>query len=251
MRALIADDEPVARKVLREELEVAAPEVTIVGEAEDGESALRQIQLFRPDIVFLDLQMPGMSGFDVIRSLDRRQMPVMIIVTAYDQHAIEAFNAGAVDYLLKPVSSERIIESVERVERILGKPGALAEHKSRLHDAIESITPAAPRKVVGRLGEEYFLLRPEEVLAFQADGDVVWIVTAKQRYLATMTLRSLQERLRGLPFQRVHRNALVNLSHIRKMAALSSQRWLLTLHNSQEFIVSKRQARAVRELLER
>lgn len=251
MRALIADDEPVARKVLREELEVAAPDLTIVGEAEDGESALRQIPLLRPDIVFLDLQMPGMSGFDVIRSLDRRQMPVMIIVTAYDQHAIQAFDAGAVDYLLKPVSAERLLESIGRAERILGKQGGLAEHASRLQRAMESIPSANPRKVVGRIGEEYFLLRPEEVLAFQADGDLVWIITAKQRYMATMTLRSLQERLRGLPFQRVHRNALVNLTHIRKMAALSSQRWLLTLHNNQEFIVSKRQARSVRELLER
>jgi DNA-binding LytR/AlgR family response regulator len=251
MRALIADDEPVARKVLREELEVAAPDLTIVGEAEDGQSALRQIQLLRPNVVFLDLQMPGMSGFDVIRSLDRRQMPVVIIVTAYDQHAIEAFNAGAVDYLLKPVSSERIRESIGRVERILGKQGGLAEHTSRLRSAIDSIPTASPRKLVGRIGEEYFLLRPEEVLAFQADGDIVWIVTAKQRYLATMTLRSLQEKLRGLPFQRVHRNALVNLTHIRKMAALSSQRWLLTLYNNQEFIVSKRQARSVRELLDR
>lgn len=251
MRALIADDEPVARKVLREELEAAAPDVTIAGEAEDGASALRQIQLLQPDVVFLDLQMPGMSGFDVIRNLDRTHMPVIIIVTAYNQHAIEAFNAGAVDYLLKPVSSERILESIKRVERILGKQGGRAEHTSQLQNAIESIPAAAPRKVVGRIGEEYFLLRPEEVLAFQADGDVVWIVTVKQRYLATMTLRSLQEKLRGLPFQRVHRNAIVNLTHIRKMAALSSQRWLLTLHNNQEFIVSKRQACSVRELLDR
>jgi two-component system, LytTR family, response regulator len=102
---------------------------------------------------------------------------------------------------------------------------------------------------VGRNGEEYFLLSPEEVLAFQAEGDVVWIFTSRRRYQATMTLKALQEKLRGLPFQRIHRSALVNVSHVRKMASLSSQRWLLTLHNSQEFIVSKRQARLVREML--
>lgn len=250
MRALIADDEPVARTVLREELEINAPNVAIVGEAEDGESALRQIQLLRPDVVFLDLQMPGMSGFDVIRALDRRSMPVMVVVTAYDQHAVEAFDVGAVDYLLKPVSSDRVLESIGRVQRILGTQTAREEQAIRLQTAVDTLPVAKVRKIVGRIGDEYFLLRPDEVLAFQAEGEIVWIITAKQRYEATMTLRALQERLRGLPFQRVHRNALVNVTHIRKMAALSSQRWLLTLHNNQEFIVSKRKAHTVRQLLE-
>jgi DNA-binding LytR/AlgR family response regulator len=249
MRALIVDDEPLARKVLREELEVVSPDLAIAGEAADGEAALAQIYALRPDIVFLDLQMPGLTGFDVIRNLDRGSMPVIIIVTAYDKHAIEAFEAGAVDYLLKPVNSTRLSESLQRAGRLLGKPAAIAEHAARLQDAAGAPGASSPRKIVGRVGEEYFLLRPEEVLAFQADGDVVWIVTAKQRFLATMTLKVLQDKLRGLPFQRVHRNALVNVTHIRKMAALSSQRWLLTLHNNQEFIVSKRQARTVREIL--
>jgi two-component system, LytTR family, response regulator len=249
MRALIVDDEPLARKVLREELEVVAPDLVIAGEAADGETALEQIHTLRPDVVFLDLQMPEMSGFDVVRALDPRTMPVIIIVTAYDKHAIEAFEAGAVDYLLKPVSSARLSEAVFRAERVVGRPSALAERSARLQEIASAAPATALRKIVGRIGEELFLLRPEEVLAFQANGDVVWIVTAKQRYLATMTLKALQEKLSGLPFQRVHRNALVNLAHIRKMAALSSQRWLLTLHNNQEFIVSKRQAKAVRELL--
>lgn len=249
MRALIVDDEPLARKVLREELEVVSPDVVIAGEASDGEAALAQIHALHPDMVFLDLQMPGLTGFDVIRSLDRGTLPVIIIVTAYDKHAIEAFDAGAVDYLLKPVNSTRLSESLQRAARLLGKPAAIAEHTARLQEVAAVPGMSSPRKIVGRIGEEYFLLRPEEVLAFQADGDVVWIVTAKQRFLATMTLRALQDKLRGLPFQRVHRNALVNLTHIRKMAALSSQRWLLTLHNNQEFIVSKRQASTVREIL--
>jgi DNA-binding LytR/AlgR family response regulator len=249
MRALIVDDEPLARKVLREELEVVSPDLAIAGEAADGEAALTQIHALRPDVVFLDLQMPGLTGFDVIRNLDRGTMPVIIIVTAFDKHAIEAFEAGAIDYLLKPVNSTRLAESLQRAARLMGKPAEIAEHATRLQEAAGVPAASSPRKIIGRIGEEYFLLRPEEVLAFQADGDVVWIITARQRLLATMTLRALQDKLRGLPFQRVHRNALVNLSHIRKMAALSSQRWLLTLHNNQEFIVSKRQARTVREIL--
>ena len=98
-------------------------------------------------------------------------------------------------------------------------------------------------------GDEYFLLTSDEVLAFQAEGDLVWIVTAKRKYLSTLSLRTLQEKLAGNSFQRVHRNALVNVNHVRKMSALSSQRWLLTMDNNQEFIVSKRQAKAVRGLL--
>ena len=106
------------------------------------------------------------------------------------------------------------------------------------------------RKVVGRAGAEYYLLDLDDVLAFQAEREIVWILTARQRYMATQTLRNVDERLRGSVFQRVHRNALVNVNHVRKMSPLSSQRWLLTLSNGQEFIVSKRQASAVRRMLQ-
>lgn len=247
MTALIVDDEPVARRVLREELE-SIGDVEIAGEAEDGAGAIEAISSLRPDLVFLDLQLPGLDGFGVIRSLTGGQMPVVIVVTAYDQYAIQAFDAGAIDYLLKPVSADRLQVALDRARRIIGKPREVAEHIAKLQEISPNQT-ALPRKIVGRAGEEYFLLTPDEVLAFQAEGDVVWIITAKRRYQATLTLRGLQARLQGLPFLRVHRNALINITHVRKMAALSSQRWLLTMHNNQEFIVSKRQAGAVRHLL--
>lgn len=247
MRALIVDDEPVARRVLREELELVA-DVEIAGEAENGPAALQQIQALQPELMFLDLQMPGLDGFGVIRAMSGGPLPVVIVVTAYDQFAIQAFDAGAVDYLLKPVGADRLAIALERARRIAGKPRLVAEHIAQLQEISPNQT-APPRKIVGRAGEEYFLLTPEEVLAFQAEGDVVWIVTAKRRYQATLTLRALQARLQGLPFLRIRRNALINISHVRKMAALSSQRWLLTMHNNQEFIVSKRQAGAVRHLL--
>jgi len=247
VRALIVDDEPVARRVLREELELM-PGVEVAGEAENGADALQAISNLHPDVMFLDLQMPGLDGFSVIRSLSGGPMPVVIVVTAYDQYAIQAFDAGAIDYLLKPVSAERLEVALERARRITGNPRRVAEHIAQLQE-ISPHQTALPRKIVGRAGEEYFLLTPEEVLAFQAEGDVVWIITTKRRYEATLTLRALQARLHGLPFLRIHRNALINITHVRKMAALSSSRWLLTMHNQQEFIVSKRQAGAVRHLL--
>ncbi|MCU1329153.1 MAG: response regulator receiver protein, partial [Bryobacterales bacterium] len=105
------------------------------------------------------------------------------------------------------------------------------------------------RKIMAKAGSEYILLAASEVYAFQAEGDLVWILTAKNKYLATQTLKTLEERLRNSSFRRIHRSALVNLDHVRKMSSLSSQRWLVTLNNRAEFIVSKRQASGIRELL--
>ncbi len=250
MRALIVDDEPVARKVLREELELL-DFVEIVGEADNGECALSKISSFRPDVVFLDIQMPVMGGFELLDRLNSGHLPAVIMVTAYDQHAIQAFEAGAVDYLLKPFSQQRLLQAIERAKRISRSPLEAAEGVAQLQ-ALSSVarqTSPGPRKIVGKLGEDYFLLSPDEVLAFQADGDTTWIITSKQRYVATQNLRAIEERLQNSAFRRIHRNALVNIEQIRKMSMITSQRWLVTLNNGQELIVSKRQARNVRDVL--
>lgn len=248
MKALIVDDEPIARGVLREELELL-PEIQVVGEAANGKEALQKIGKLKPDLVFLDLQMPVMSGFEVVRNLSGPALPVVVIVTAFDQHAIEAFEAGAVDYLLKPVSEQRLRRSVERARKVLGNPGQIAAEVDKIASLQPPGTPRN-RKVVGRAGEEYFVVDLDDVLAFQAERELVWIITAKQRFLATQSLRTIAERLDSEPqFQRVHRNAIVNMNHIRKMSALSSQRWLITLSNSLQIIVSKRQAHNIRNIL--
>lgn len=253
MRALIVDDEPLARRVLREEIE-AMTGIEVAGEAEDGQDALAQIATLQPDLVLLDIQMPGMTGFDVVRSFQGgERLPVFIFVTAFDQHAIQAFEAGAIDYLLKPVSQQRLERAVEKARRLARSAAENAETVARLQelgkpDESKEENKKA-RRIVGKHGRDYYLLAAEEVLAFQAEGELVWIITQKHKYLATQSLRAIQEKLEGLNFQRVHRNALVNLDHVRKMSALSSQRWLLTLSNQQEFTVSKRQAGAVESVL--
>jgi len=247
MRVLIVDDEPVARTVLREELAAIAG-VQIAGEADTGLEAVRLIAEQKPDLVLLDLQMPGMSGLEVLGQLRRlEQMPVVVIVTAYHQHALEALDAGAIDYLLKPVRQERLVEAIERARRLSGREAA--ERFARLQELAAAGDTARARRIVGKLGEEYFLLPADEICAFQADGDLVWIIAGKRKYLATQTLRELEERLRHTSFRRIHRSVVVNVDHVRKMSALSSQRWLITMSNDQEFIASKRQARSVRELL--
>jgi DNA-binding LytR/AlgR family response regulator len=249
MKVLIVDDEPVARRILREELE-QFDDVSIVGEAQDGASALASILELRPDLVFLDLQMPGLGGFDVIRRLRAsRHIPVIVIVTAFDQYAIQAFDSGAIDYLLKPVTQERLAQAIDRAARIHASPAVSAEQLANLQEIAESVHSKPSRRIVARAGDEYLLLNANEVYAFEAEADLVWIITAKKRYLATQTLKVLQEKLRNTSFRRIHRNALVNIDHIRKMSTLTSQRWLVTLSNNQEFIVSKRQANTVRGLL--
>lgn len=243
MDALIVDDEPVARAVLREEL-AQIPGVQVAGEAETGAAALRQIEDLRPDLVLLDIQMPGLDGFQVLERISGR-LPAIIFVTAFDQHALRAFEAGAVDYLLKPVRAERLREAVERAARSRASGKQDAERVERLLHAASG----ASRKLVGRWGEEYFLLNLDEVLALQAEGELVWIHTAQRRYLAAHSLQALEARLAGTAFQRIHRGALISINHVKKLSALSSNRWQVTLSNGKELVVSKRQSQRIRQLL--
>jgi DNA-binding LytR/AlgR family response regulator len=249
IKTLIVDDEPIARSLLREELELL-PEIAIVGEAANGREALQKIGKLKPDLVFLDLQMPVMSGFEVVHGLGGSSLPVIVIVTAFDQHAIQAFDAGAIDYLLKPVSEARLHKAVERAKSLLSRPSEIADRVARIASVSTPSNSAKGRKVVGRSGPDYILIDADEVLAFQAERELVWIITSKQRLLATQSLRSLEKRLGEPQFQRVHRNAIVNVNHVRKMSALSSQRWLITLSNSLQLVVSKRQAHKIRQLLQ-
>jgi len=247
LRTLIVDDEPIARQVLREELELIDG-VEVIGEADNGAKALDQITRHKPDLVLLDLQMPAMSGFEVVNAIRRgSHMPVIVIVTAYDSYAIEAFEAGAIDYLLKPVGQERLRQAVERASRVSGRQAV--ERMAQLQEVAAPAAGPRPRKIVGKVGDEYFLLDASEIFAFQAEGDLVWIVTARKKYLATQTLKGIEQRLSPSSFQRVHRNTLINVDHVRKMSALSSQRWLITLSNDQQFVASKRRAHGLRQLL--
>jgi DNA-binding LytR/AlgR family response regulator len=245
---MIVDDEPVARRVLCEDLGVFS-EIAIVGEAGNGKEALEKIGKLAPDLVFLDLQMPLMSGFDVVRGLGDAPSPVVVMVTAFDEHAIQAFEAGAVDYLLKPVSPARLHKAVDRAKSLLNRPLEIANQLARISSAVSASSATHGRKIVGLSGAEYVLLDASEVLAFQAERELVWIVTAKRRLLANQSLHAIEGRLNGPEFQRVHRNAIVNVDHVRKMSALSSQRWLITLSNSLQLVVSKRQAHAIRQIL--
>lgn len=231
MKVLLVDDEPIARQVLREMIEEEFAGVRVAGEAADGLEALAMIERVDPDVVLLDLEMPRLRGLDAARALGGGRRPAIIYVTAYEQHALEAFETGAVDYLLKPVRKERLAAALERVKSF-ATPAAPA---------------ADPRKIVGRAGNDYHLLDPREVIAFQAHGEVVYIVTTGARFYSNYSLRALEARLPASRFRRIHRQTIINTDHVRKISPLSSKRWLLKMSNGMEVIVSKRLAGVIRE----
>ncbi|MBL8177002.1 MAG: response regulator transcription factor [Bryobacterales bacterium] len=245
IRTVLVDDEPIARRILEEEL-AEIPDVAIVGQADNGRSAIDLIHSQRPDLVLLDIQMPGCDGFAVLSRLSPLP-PAVIFVTAFDQHALRAFDAGAADYLLKPVRQHRLRAAIAKARVAIRQPANTAEAIAR---TLDISGPGGRRRIVGRKGGEYFLLELDDVLAFRAEGEIVWIITKQKRYLANCSLQELANRLRGQSFRRIHRSALINVNHIRKMSTLSSQRWLVTLSNDLELVVSKRQAHTIREVLQ-
>lgn len=232
LRVLVVDDEPVARQVLRELLEEL--QVTLAGEAATGLEAVEQIARLKPDIALVDLQMPGLDGFGVARALRGERLPLVIFVTAFDKHALQAFESGAVDYLLKPVRRERLEAALDKARTVLA-----GIRRAQPQEALY--------KVVGRAGAELHLLDPGQIIAFQAEGDCVRIVTANGRYLADKSMKELDSRLPRERFRRIHRSTIINVDHIRTISSLSSKRWLLKLSNGMEAIVSKRLAGVIRE----
>jgi two-component system LytT family response regulator len=253
VNALIADDEHIARQILREHAETI-PALDIIGEAASGPEALERILDLKPDLVFLDLEMPEMTGLNVVRHLRGAAAPLIIFVTAYQQHALEAFDVGAVDYLLKPVRRERLTAAVEKARRQLEGFRAARTAAPKLTSGLASglpaelaAGPAAPGKIVGRRGADLYFLDPTEIVAFEADGELVHIITTGQRYLCDHSLKAMEEKLAGSRFRRIHRRTLINTDLIRKISRLSSKRWLLRMSNGFEAVVSKRQAGLIRE----
>jgi len=232
VKILIADDEPIARQILREYIE-SIPALEIAGEAATGAETLTRILETDPDVVLLDLQMPELDGLAVVRNLRQERKPAIIFVTAFESHALEAFDVGAVDYLLKPVRRERLEKAILKAGRQL--------------KGTRTSAPAAPRKIVGRRGADLYLLDPGEIIAFQAEGELVHIVTTAQRYFADRSLKAIEQRLEQPRFRRIHRRTIINTDHIRRISPLSSKRWLLIMSNGFEAVVSKRLANSIRE----
>lgn len=255
LRVLVVDDEPLAREHLRALL-AARRDVHVIGECGDGASAVAHIRDASPDLVLLDVQMPEGGGFDVVRAIGVDRMPAVIFVTAYDQHALAAFDVHAVDYLLKPVQRSRFARAIDRVVRQLRAPGALARSPggqeatplARAMDAMEAARPGADRLAV-RHGERMLYLRMQDIDWIEAADDVARLHVGKQVLEHRITLSQLEQRLPARTFVRVHRSAIVNVERIREFHPWFQGDWIIVLADGTRIQTGKSYRQRVRELI--
>ena len=217
-RAVIADDEPLARERLRTLL-AAHPSIELVRECGDGASAVAAVRELRPELVFLDVQMPGMDGFGVLRALDGDpHLPEIVFVTAYDRYALKAFEVHALDYLLKPFSRRRFGEAVEHVlARLAARNGSAAVPEvAALLDALRG-ERERPERFAVRTGRGVRFVKAEEVAWVEAEGNYVRLHVPGGNHLLRGTLKGIADRLDPRRFVQVHRSALVNLDRIARL----------------------------------
>jgi two-component system LytT family response regulator len=261
---LIVDDEPLARRGIALRL-ARHPDIEVVAEASNGREAFFAISEHQPALMFLDVQMPGVDGFELLRAVPLPQLPLTIFVTAYDQYALRAFEANAVDYLLKPIDDARLDDAIERVRRDLaareaddhcarllrllgdvsGRPELTLEQA--LVDAERIAQPAEQRLSIKDAGR---ILRVplEEILWIDAAGDYMCVHTSKETHVLRATMRELEGRLDARRFQRIHRSTIVNVARVKELRAHLNGEYFLILDSGQQLKLSRSYKEKVRLL---
>jgi len=250
IRALIVDDEPLARRGIRQLL-APYPDFVVAGECRDGREALRALASLEPDLVFLDVQMPGLDGLEVIRAHGPERMPAVVFVTAHDEFAVRAFEAEALDYLVKPLGEERFRATIARVRERMRTASALdlAERLSALLTGPAGCGAAAAR-IAARAERADLLLEPDEIDWIEADGDHLRIHARGRRQRVRGSLAALEARLDPQRFVRVHRRAIVRVDAVRELVgAAGLTRASVTLRDGTELPVSRRRLARVRALV--
>src|SRR5688572_13369923 len=228
IRTVIVDDEPLARRRLKRFLQ-ASPDIEVVAECGDGTAAIAAIQDQQPDLVFLDVQMPGLNGFDVLSTVGVERMPVVIFVTAFDTFAVQAFEAQALDYLLKPFGEERVAKALDRARKFFegGTKRAYQDHLAELLRTTDAGRNNA--RVLVRNGDRVLVLGAAEIDWVEAYGDYVRLHVGQQSHLLRSTLTEMEQRLKPEGFARIHRSRLVNLDRIREFNTVSPTELLIVL----------------------
>jgi DNA-binding LytR/AlgR family response regulator len=258
LRILIVDDEQLARDELCYQLEQLG-ETEVVGQAGNGLEALAAIDRHDPDLVFLDVQMPGLGGFEVARRLLDRgdEPPAVVFVTAFDQHAIEAFEVNAVDYLLKPVEASRLEQALQRARRRVrerSSPTAAPPLNDQLERLVRMMAgrPALREQVALKVGERFMLVRADDIVFASLVDESITIVTGQVTGTSNhRTLDDLQERLDPNVFWRVHRSHLVNINKIKEIVPWFSRNYILRMKDPKatEIPVSRAQTKRLRDYL--
>jgi len=217
IRTLIVDDEPPARKLMRHLLS-QYPDFVVIGECSNGEQALRIIKKEEPEVVFLDVQMPGLDGFGVLENLKTEALPIVIFVTAYDKYAIRAFEASAIDYVLKPYDHQRLDKAITRVRQNIGRKertGGKNSTATLIGDTSDTIF--STQRILVRRGGKILVVRVEEIDCIEAAGDYVRLRVGGQEYLLREKLGVLEKKLEQDKFVRIHRSFIANIDRIKEM----------------------------------
>lgn len=244
LRALIADDEPLARQRLRDLID-GVEWLVCIGETADGEATIEAIDRLEPDVVFLDVRMPGASGLDVLARISAS--PQIVFTTAYDRYAVAAFEMQAVDYLLKPFSEDRFHTAATRVRSSLGSHPAGALSADRLASALNQSTTIS--RLFVRTRGKIIPLGVNEILRLEAQGDFVLIHSERGSHLVYVPLKDLVARLDPALFIRIHRSHVVNLDRIVSLKPYDGHRLLVSLQDGTEIVASKTGSKVLKELV--
>ena len=229
LRVVIVDDEPLARERVRTFL-ADEPELEIVAECADGAEAVKQIEKLRPDVVFLDVQMPRLNGFEVLEALEPDAMPIVVFTTAHDDHAIRAFEVSAVDYLLKPFKQPRFRKALERARTQLQstKSSAPKPELSALLSQWREAAGNGPRVLV-KSPDRILFLKPDEIDHIEACGNYVVLHSGKEKHIVRETMTAMESRLNSSGFMRINRSVILNLSRIKELQPLAAGEYVVIL----------------------
>ena len=249
-RVAIVDDEPLARERMRQLL-ARHERFRVVAECTDGDEALAAVERDRPDLVFLDIGMPGLSGVEVAQALmDREDAPAIVFVTAHDQFALTAFEVSAIDYLVKPVDRERFDQTLVRVERRLGHP-APEPIADELRAMLAELRAGAvlPRRFVVRSTRGHYFVRTEDIESATADGNYVALGDGTRTHLVRETMKSFEGKVDPARFVRIHRSTIVNIDRITRIEPLGHAEYRVTMRSGARFESSRAYGERVQALL--
>jgi two-component system, LytTR family, response regulator len=241
IRTLIVDDEPAAREGMRHLL-AADPEVVLAGECSNGREAVAAIRDTSPDLAFLDVQMPELDGFGVLREVGVERAPAVVFVTAFDQYALRAFDVHAVDYLLKPFTDDRFRQSLDRAKQLV-RQGRLGDLSRKLAALLDNDESAPAQRYLDRLvvksGGKVTLLPVGEIEWIDAEGDYVRIHVGKTWHLLRETMKNLEDQLDAARFVRIHRSTIVNLEKVKELQPFFRGEYVVVLHNGTTLKLSR------------
>ncbi len=239
IKTLIVDDEPLAAGLVKEFLS-AYPQFEVVAICHDGFEALKAIQLFQPELIFLDIQMPKITGFELLELLENP--PAVLFTTAFDQYAVQAFDVKGIDYLVKPFSEARFAQAIARF---------LSQQKTKIVlEAVDyPVSEERNKRIVVRVKNEIKIIQTQEVRYFEAEDDYISIHTQEGKFLKKMTMKQLEESLDPEKFARVHRSFLVNLQEVAGLEPYEKESYLLRLRSGQKIPVSKSGYARLRQVL--